>query len=593
MTTERSFASSAGNATGDAGAAAVRAEAYRRRVLLESGKALASLDDPRAAQSSVLAELLATNGGTAFGREHGLPAVRDAAGYRRATPIRGHEEFRPWLERVHAGERQVLTSEEPTAFFASSGTTGGEKSIPVTAGFLRRCFLPFYFAGFAQLVRHHPDLPARDDAVLNLWQDPHSPTGRTSDGRPHLGPSQLDFAKAGEDLAVGLGNRAPWSRLPAELGGAGPWERAYLRLRMAAEHDVRGIIAVNPAIAAALPHQLREWWPRMVEEIRNGTVGGIPLRPPAPGRAAELERVAARRGTLRPADLWPRLELLLTWNTYVSRLYLPALREEYGAGLRIRPAPIGSSEGPLAVPLAGRSSGGALMVSGCLYEFIPAGDRIEPWSDTLEPHELQEGEEYHVVVSHVGGLYRCAVRDIVRVVGFAGATPIVEYSCRDGRVSEAGERVRESHVLRAVAAAGETTGLPVQQVMYRARPNAGPPGHQTADTSAGPPQPEAAAFAGLPRHEAAVAFTAPPADLTPFRDTLDQALCREEPGYAAARRSGALAAPLVHAVPVEAFWREWRRRVEEGERPTRVKDRVFRDDPAAWQRVLSFAGGRR
>ncbi|MEV5896443.1 GH3 auxin-responsive promoter family protein [Nonomuraea fuscirosea] len=590
MTTERSIAaSSTGNATGNAARkatgnaaeppavaerpacpAAARAEAYRRRVLLESGKALASLDDPRAAQASVLAELLATNGDTAFGREHGLPAVRDAAGYRRATPIRGHEEFRPWLDRVHAGERRVLTSEEPTAFFASSGTTGGEKSVPVTAGFLRRCFLPFYFAGFAQLVRHHPDLPARDDAVLNLWQDPHSPTGRTSDGRPHLGPSQLDFAKAGEDLAVGLGNRAPWSRLPAELGDAGPWERAYLRLRMAAEHDVRGIIAVNPAIAAALPHQLRDWWPRMVEEIRNGTVGGRALRPPAPRRAADLERVATRRGTLRPADLWPRLELLLTWNTYVSRLYLPALREEYGAELRIRPAPIGSSEGPLAVPLAERPSGGALMVSGCLYEFIPAGERIEPWSDTLEPHELQEGEEYHVVVSHVGGLYRCAVRDVVRVVGFAGATPIVEYSCRDGRVSEAGERVRESHVLRAVAAAGDATGLAVRQVMYRARPDAGPPGH-----------------------EAAVAFATPPKDLGPFRTALDQGLCREEPGYATARRSGALAPPVVHAVPVEAFWQEWRRRVEAGERPTRVKDRVFRDDPAAWQRVLSLAGARR
>ncbi|GAA4904254.1 hypothetical protein HD597_003373 [Nonomuraea thailandensis] len=551
MTTDRTFAS-----------AAERAEAYRRRVLLESGKALASLDDPRAAQAAVLAELLATNGDTAFGREHGLPAVRDAAGYRRATPIRGHEEFRPWLERVHAGERGVLTSEEPTAFFASSGTTGGEKSIPVTAGFLRRCFLPFYFAGFAQLVRHHPDLPTRDDTVLNLWQDPHSPAAATLGGRPHIGPSQLDFAKAGEDLAVGLGNRAPWSRLPEELAGAGPWERCYLRLRMAAEHDVRGIIAVNPAIAAALPHQLAHWWPRMVREIRDGTVGGLAIRPPDPGRAAGLERAAARRGTLRPADLWPRLELLLTWNTYVSRLYLPGLREEYGAGLHIRPAPIGSSEGPLAVPLSGRASGGALMVSGCLYEFVPADERIEPWTDTLEPHELEEGQEYHVVVSHVGGLYRCAVRDIVKVVGFVGSTPVVEYSCRDGLVSVAGERVRESHVLRAVAAAGETTGVAVRQVMYRAGTDAS-------------------------RHDAAVAFATPPPRTRAFTTALDEELCREAPGYAAARRSGALAEPLVHAVPVEAFWREWRRRVEDGERPTRVKDRVFRDDPGAWTRVLS------
>jgi hypothetical protein len=558
MTTGGSFASPAERAE--------RAEAYRRRVLLESDKALGSLDDPRAAQAAVLAELLETNGDTAFGREHGLAGVRDAGDYRRATPIRGHEEFRPWLERVHAGEQRVLTSEEPTAFFASSGTTGGEKSIPVTAGFLRRCFLPFYFAGFAQLVRHHPDLLTCDDAVLNLWQDPHSPTGRTSGGRPHIGPSQLDFAKAGEELAVGLGNRAPWSRLPDEVGDAGPWERAYLRLRIAAEHDVRGVIAVNPAIAAALPYQLGHWWPRMIKEIRDGTVGGRAMRPPAPDRAAALERVAARRGTVRPADVWPRLELLLTWNTYVSRLYLPALREDYGVHLRIRPAPIGSSEGPLAVPLGDRPTGGALMVTGCLYEFIPADEPIEPWSDTLEPHQLREGQEYHVVVSHVGGMYRCAVRDIVEVVGFAGATPVVEYSCRAGVVSMAGERVRESHVLRAVATASEATGLAARNVMYRALP----------DVEA-------------PVHEAAVAFPAPPSEpeTRAFRAALDEGLCREAPGYAAARRSGGLAAPLVRPVPVETFWREWRRRVEQGERPTRVKDQVFRPDPGAWTRVLA------
>ncbi|MET7329815.1 GH3 auxin-responsive promoter family protein [Nonomuraea sp. NPDC005650] len=571
MTTDLSLASPA-----------ERAAAYRRRVLQESGKALGSLDSPRAAQDAVLAEILAANAGTAFGREHDLGKVRDVAGYRRATPIRGHEEFRPWLERVHAGERQVLTSEEPAAFFASSGTTGGEKSIPVTATFLRRCFLPFYFAGFAQLVRHHPDLLQRDDAVLNLWQDPHSPTGRTAGGRPHIGPSQLDFAKAGEELAVGLGNRAPWSRLPGELAEAGPWERSYLRLRLAAEHDVRGVIAVNPAIAAALPHQLAHWWPRIVQEIRDGTVGGVATWPPDPGRAAELERIAERRGGLRPADVWPRLELLLTWNTYVSRLYLPRLREDYGAELRIRPAPIGSSEGPLAVPVGERESGGALMVTGCLYEFIPADEPITPWSDTLEPHELVEGQEYHVVVSHVGGMYRCAVRDVVKVIGFAGATPLVEYSCRAGLVSVAGERVRESHVLRAVAAASEVTGLAARDVMYRALPG--------ADRAR--PGSDIPADRALPGgHEAAVAFEVPLSEpeVRAFRAALDEELCREAPGYAGARRSGALAAPLVHPVAPEAFWREWRRRVEAGERPTRVKDRVFRADPQVWTRVLGGA----
>lgn len=545
------------------------ADAYRRRVRRESRALGDALGDPRGAQSAVLDELLQAARGTAFGREHGLASVRDADAFRRAVPIRAHEEFGPWLDRIHGGEKRVLTSEDPVAFFASSGTTGAEKAIPVTGGFLRRCFLPFYFAGFAQLVEHHPDLPGRDDAVLNLWQDPHSPTGRTSGGRPHLGPSQLDYGKVGEELAVGLGNRAPWSRLPQEFGGAGPWERTYLRLRLAAEHDVRGIIAVNPAIAAALPHQLRLWGSRLVREIRDGTLGGRPFRPPARDRAEALERLAERRGRLCPKDVWPRLELLLTWNTYVARLYLPRLREEYGERVRVRPAPIGSSEGPLAVPTGDRQVGGPLVVTSCLYEFVPAEEEIAPGSPTLRAHELEEGREYHVVLSHLGGLYRCAVRDIVRVTGFAAGTPVVEYSCRDGLVSAAGERLRESAVLRAMADACTATGVSIRNLAYRARTGGD----------------------GVPGHEAAVAFDEPrsESELKAFGDAFDTALASTAPAYAEVRRAGALAAPVVRPVPHDRFLREWRRRVEGGERPPRVKDRVFQDDPGVWARLTGHA----
>ncbi|MBT2210111.1 GH3 auxin-responsive promoter family protein [Actinomadura sp. NEAU-AAG7] len=546
---------------------AATTDAYRRRVRQEYRTLRESLADPRAAQERVLEEILTANSATAFGREHGLTPDTGADGYRKAVPIRGHEGFEPWLERVNAGEGQVLTAEEPIAFFSSSGTTGAEKMIPVTTGFLRRSFLPFYFAGFSRLVDLHPGLLDRDDAILNLWQDPHSKTGRAGGGRPHLGPSQLDYGKVGEELAVGLGNRAPWSELPAEFDDSGPWERTYLRLRIAAEHDVLGVIAVNPAIAAALPRQLRHWGARMVAEIRDGTLGGSPFREPNPARADELERAARRGGGLRPVDLWPRLELLLTWNTYLSRLYLPGLLDDYGPKVRVLPAPIGSSEGPLAVPVDDRPAGGPLVVTSCFYEFVPAEEEIDPRGPTLSAHELEEGREYHVILSHLGGLYRCAVRDIVKVTGFVEATPVVEYACRKGLLSVAGERLRESQMLRALAAAAEATGLGVRNVLCRAD-------------------------AEQPRHEVAVAFREPPAGpgAAAFGAALDRALRAESPAYAAARDAEALAPPLVRAVDPEGFWREWRRRVQAGERPPRVKDRVFQDDPEVWARVTAAPG---
>ncbi|GAA5039855.1 hypothetical protein HNP84_005254 [Thermocatellispora tengchongensis] len=581
---------------------AERADAYLRRVLKEKNALLSALDAPAAAQAAVLGELVAAARDTAFGREHGFAGVRDADDYRRATPIRGHEEFAPWLRRIAAGEQGVLTAEEPMAFFASSGTTGAEKEIPVTRGYLFRCFLPFYFAGLAQVAERHRTLVERDDAVLNLWQDPHSPTARTASGRPHIGPSQLDYGRIGEELAVGLGNRAPWSDLPERFRDSGPWERTYLRVRLAAEHDVRAVFTVNPAIAAALPYQLRLWWPRMVKEIHDGTLGGVPFREPNPARAKELEEIAARRGTLRPGDVWPRLEVLLTWTTYVARLYLPGLLSDYGPGARLLPAPIGSSEGPLAVPIGGSKgplavpiggskgplavpaggskgplavpadgypTGGPLMLTSCFYEFVPAEEDIDPTGPTLLAHELEDGREYHVVLSHAGGLYRCATRDVVRVAGFAGATPRIEYSCRYGVLSAAGERLRESQVLRATAAAATATGTAPANLMVRVSP-----------------EPD-----GPPAHEAAVAFRdRPPApDLAAFARALDAELGRESPGYARARKDGALAAPRLRPVPLDAFSAEFRRRVEAGERPPRVKDRVFPSSPGLWARITEGA----
>ncbi|QXJ22254.1 GH3 auxin-responsive promoter family protein [Actinomadura graeca] len=546
-----------------------RASDFRRRARAELAGFREALADPEAAQSAVLAAAVEANAESAFGRTHGFSSVRNADDYRAAVPIRAHEELAPWLDRVINGEPGVLSSEDPIVYFSSSGTTGVEKRIPVTVGYLRQSFLPFYFAGLATAVEYHPGLTAADDSVLNLWQDPYSRMGRTEGGRPHIGPSQIDYKRIGEDLATGLGNRAPWSRLPEEFDGSDPWERTYLRLRLAAEHDVRAVVAVNPAIAAALPYQLGLWWPRIVKEIHDGTLGGTPLRDPDPARARLIEDAARRSGTVRPCDLWPRLEVLLAWTTYVARLYLPWVAQEYGPRVRVLPTPLGSCEGPLAAPVDRHLTAAPLVTPSCFYEFVPAEDEVRGGSPTLLAHELEKDRDYHVVLSHVGGLYRCATRDVVRVAGFVGRTPRVEYLGRDGTLSAAGERLREHQVLRALSGAVSDTGLEVRNMTWRLDP----------------------APAAAPAHQAAVAVQGRVADteLRALTHALDTRLAEESADYGRARDEGALGPPGVVPVSPELFFEDWRRRVEAGERPPRVKDRVFQPSSPLWDRLSEEA----
>lgn len=541
-----------------------RLRRYRDRVLTERRRLRDAFTDPDAHQRRVLTDLLEFNSRTAYGRRHGFDRIRTLDDYRRAVPLQTYADLEPYIERAAAGEPDVLTADRPAVFFTSSGSTGAHKKIPVTPRFMRTTFFPFYYAAWAPLIEHFPDVLAHPAAVLNLKHDPVAAPPTTASGRPHVGASQVDFGETfGEPLSAEPGTGAPWATLPVPVAAGDHTEKMYLRLRLAVEHDVRCVIGINPAMVAALPYQLRLWWPRILKEVHNGTLGGLPHGSPNPARAAELEQLADRHGTVRPAHVWPRMRALFCWTTAVASLYLPRLREEFGTHVTALPAPVAASEGPVAVPLDRHPTAGSLVVTASVYEFADADADLTADTPTLRPHELEAGRDYHVVFSHVGGLYRYAVGDVVRVVDHQGGVPRLEYTGRGVRSDHAGERLRDAQVIRALSAALAATGLELRNAACR------------VTTAARP----AYAFAVAP--------------LTPwsreeserFTGLLDQALGRESPGYRAARADGRLAAPELLLLDPEAFQRDWQDRVDSGIRPTQVKDRLFRQDPDQWSRL--------
>ncbi|MFC7883477.1 GH3 auxin-responsive promoter family protein [Streptomyces sp. NPDC057376] len=539
---------------------------YRDRVFAERDRLIGALADLRGHQDRVLADLLAFNAGTEFGRRHGFGRIRTVDDFREAVPVQDYAAHAPLIERMAAGEPNLLSSDAPVVFFTSSGSTGAHKKIPVTARFMHTTFLPFYYAAWAPLIEQVPGILRRPDAVLNLKHDPLGAPPTTASGRPHVGASQVDFgSRFGEPLAAEVGTGAPWATLPVEVAPDDHLEKMYLRLRMAVQSDLRSLVGINPAMVAAVPHQLNLWWPRIVKELRDGTVGGAPRLPPAPERAAELERLAEYYGTVRPAQVWPRIEALFAWTTGMASLYLPGLREEFGVGVRALPAPVAASEGPVGVALDRHASAGSLVPTASLYEFVPADEDLTPDVRTLLPEELEAGRDYHVVFSHVGGFYRYAVGDVVRVVDVAGGVPRVEYAGRGTRSDAAGERLRDAQVIRALRSALRGTGLGLRNAACRVEPGPGE----------------------VPRYRFAVSPRTPwfPAETERFGELLDAALGRESAGYAAARREGRLGPAVPQLLDASAFDRDWHASVAAGVRPTQVKDRLFRQDEALWQRL--------
>jgi hypothetical protein len=92
-----------------------------------------ALADPAKAQEEVLHRLLAIHARTGYGVQYSAAQVETLADFRRAFPIVTYEDYKPLIQRVMAGELDLLLTEEPVGWAITRGTTKGEsKFIPMT-----------------------------------------------------------------------------------------------------------------------------------------------------------------------------------------------------------------------------------------------------------------------------------------------------------------------------------------------------------------------------------------------------------------------------------------------------------------------------
>ncbi len=94
--------------------------------------------DPAAAQEKVLDHMLIEYAKTGYGKKHGAGHIASIDDYRRSFPIAKYADYKPLIQRVMAGELDLLLSEDPVGWAITRGTTQGEsKFIPMTPTDLR------------------------------------------------------------------------------------------------------------------------------------------------------------------------------------------------------------------------------------------------------------------------------------------------------------------------------------------------------------------------------------------------------------------------------------------------------------------------
>jgi hypothetical protein len=89
-------------------------------------------NNPIETQEKVFQHLISEAAQTQFGKDHDFISINTHEDFVKRVPVRDYEDLKVYVERVVAGEENILWKGKPLYFAKTSGTTSGSKYIPIT-----------------------------------------------------------------------------------------------------------------------------------------------------------------------------------------------------------------------------------------------------------------------------------------------------------------------------------------------------------------------------------------------------------------------------------------------------------------------------
>lgn len=423
----------------------------------------AAADDATATQARILLERVRRHGDSDLGRALGLAHVRSYEDYARQVPIQSYDDHRPYIERVKRGDVQAMFGPRTRVrmFALTSGTTSEPKYIPVTDEVLAECRRSWNAFGL-QALMDHPDAFLRPIVQVASRMD----ESRTEAGIPCGAITGLMAATQKRIVRR-------YYVTPTELAEIGDAQAKYYAvMRLAIPHDAAFIITASPATQLSLARAADRHREQIIRDIHDGTLWAelpidahvrariAPRLRPDPTCARRLEALVAANGALLPKHYW-RLSFLGNWTGGTMGLYLRDFPHYFGE-TPVRDVGLIASEGRMTIPIEDGTPAGVLDVTSHFYEFVPRGEYESGRPIALRSHEVEPGGEYFILLTTSSGLFRYDIGDLVRVHGFHGQAPVIEFVSKGAHIaSMTGEKLTEQQVVLAMRRAAESVGLAV------------------------------------------------------------------------------------------------------------------------------------
>jgi phenylacetate-coenzyme A ligase PaaK-like adenylate-forming protein len=388
-------------------------------------------NNPHKTQEKVFKKLIKTAAHTAFGKDHDFKNIKSYSDFKKRVKVQDYEGLRSYVDRIVAGEKDVLWKGKPLYFAKTSGTTSGAKYIPITKESMpthikaARNALLFYIAekkdasfvnGKMIFLQGSPVLENKNGVQL----------GRLSGIVAHYVPQYL------------LKNRLPsW-----ETNCIEDWDTKVNAI-------VEETVDENMSVISGIPSWVQMYFEKLIEKT------GKPI-----------------------AEIFPNFNFFVyggvNFEPYKNKFEsLIGKKIDY---VELYPA----SEGFIAYQDSQTEPGLLLQLnSGIFYEFIPASEFYEENPTRISLKEVKMAVNYVIILNTNAGLWGYNIGDTVE---FTSTKP---YRIKvTGRIkhfiSAFGEHVIGKEVEKALNDSIKKTGINISEftVAPQVNPESGLPFHE-------------------------------------------------------------------------------------------------------------------
>ena len=333
-----------------------------------------------------LGEIITKNKHTDYGKHYSFEAIKSVADYQKSVPLSVYEDYIPYIERIRNKSSNVLTSEPVLLLEPTSGSTSVNKLIPYTHG-LQREFSSAIYTWLWDLNKNFPSLKY-GQLYFSI-----TPQGNEKQGI-------VGFNRDDEYIGGFLGR--------------------FVAKKFCVPESVKTIQDMDAFWNATIDYIKRAKKLRLVS-IWNPTFLLIMLE----------------KANMRGKELFPHLEVISCWADGNSAPYAIQLQKAF-PDVYIQAKGLLATEGIMTIPIEGV---GKRLTSSHFFEFIDKN------GDIRLKDQLDEGDEYEIVLTTSGGLYRYRIGDIVRCNG----NNCFDFIGKAGNVSDYfGEKLNEIHVRKII-----------------------------------------------------------------------------------------------------------------------------------------------